>query len=96
MNIEALDYVASSVVVLALWNVQKNRNWWFIHCVACLTMAGIMYHKELFGNMMMCTILGITAIKNYRENTVAVETVPGVSHDKNANADAVSRATNKL
>jgi len=65
MLLRVFDIVASIMIVLALWNVPKNRKWWIVYAVGTVFFLVVTVNKGLVGLTMMGCILLCTGIKNY-------------------------------
>lgn len=65
MILRIMDISASILLLLAVWNVYKSKNWWIVYCVGTILFIIVVISKGLIGMTFMGFALLITGIKNY-------------------------------
>lgn len=62
---EALDYISSVCLLVSIWSVEKNKNWWLLYSFGCLLFSIVTVNRGLIGLPIMGFLLVLTGIKNY-------------------------------
>jgi len=64
-KINWLDLIGSSLLLLSLWLIPTNNNWWLLYAFACFIWIRITFSNKLYFGMIMNTIATIIGLTNF-------------------------------
>jgi len=63
-RIMVVDLISATLVLVALFSVKENPNYWLLYAAGCAVYVIINYHRNLYGQSIMNIIAVVLAIKN--------------------------------
>ena len=66
MSINPLDFIAASLILIGLFGVKKNKNYWIIYGSGCLIWIYLSITVGFYFGAIMNVIAAIISVKNYK------------------------------
>lgn len=63
-KLAVVDIISAGLVLIALFSVKENPNYWLLYAAGCAVYVIINYHRKLYGQSIMNVVAVVLAIKN--------------------------------